>query len=54
MNLQDLLDWMEDELENGNRVKASKLYKIFCNHARLQFPNATEHQLRNYKKYYWN
>jgi len=45
---------MEYEFENGNRVKASKLYRIFCKYAKMRFKDADEYRLRNYKKYNWN
>lgn len=51
--LPDLIRWMEDEWNQGNRVKASKLRKMFHKYARLQHPYVTEEQLINYRKYYW-
>jgi len=54
LKLSELLQWMEDELENGSRIKASKLYKIFCKYAKMRFKDADEFKLRNYKNHYWN
>ena len=53
LELYDLVNWMEDELNNGNRIKASKLYKLFYKYAKLKYPNATNEQLRDYPMRYW-
>jgi len=54
LKLSELLQWMEDEFENGNRIKAQKLYKIFCKYAKMRFKDADESILRNYKQYSWD
>lgn len=54
MNIEELLNWMEFELECGSRVKASKLYKLFYKYAQLRYPNVNENELNNYRNYYWN
>ena len=54
LKLSELLQWMEDEFENGNRIKAQKLYKIFCKYAKMRFKDADESRLRNYKQYSWD
>jgi len=53
LDLQELVFWINYEIKCGNRVRASKLYRIFCKYARLQYPQRTENQLKNYDRYNW-
>ncbi len=53
LDLYDIIDWMENEMNNGNKIKTSKLYKLFYKYARLKYPTATEEQLRDYPIWYW-
>ena len=53
LDLRDLINWLNDEINNGNRIKASKLYRIFCKYAKLQYPGAGEDRLKNYNNYHW-
>lgn len=43
--LKPLLEWMYSEIESGNRVKASKIYKTYRKLGRLKYPYITEKQL---------
>lgn len=53
LDLEDLKDWLNEEHSKGNRIKASKLYKIFCKYAKLQYPGISEIKLKNYDYYHW-
>jgi len=46
VNLNDLRDWIIDEKQTGNRIKASKIYKIFCKYVVKKFPDVSEHDMR--------
>jgi hypothetical protein len=54
LDLDELVKWIEYELNLGNRVKASKLYKVFYKYAKIHHPNISEYKLRNFNNYYWN
>ena len=51
--LRELISWFEEEQEKGNRVKASKIYKIFCKYAREIYPSVTSKRLEEYKNISW-
>jgi hypothetical protein len=53
LSLWEIINWMEDEQKLGNRIKASKLYKLFYKYAKLRYPNSSEHCFINYKNYRW-
>jgi hypothetical protein len=44
--LLELANWIEYEYENGNRVKASKLYKMFLKYGKIKFPKENERFLK--------
>jgi len=54
LDSDELVKWIEYELNLGNRVKASKLYKVFYKYAKIHHPNISEYKLRNFNNYYWN
>jgi hypothetical protein len=54
LRLDDLVDWINCELDNGSRVKASKLYRVFCKYAKIRFPEVSEWELKHYNSQYWN
>lgn len=39
VNLSELAKWANDEFEKGNRIKASKIYRTFCKHAKYEGGN---------------
>ena len=51
--LRELIFWFEEEQEKGNRVKASKIYKIFCKYAREIYLGVTYKELDEYKDIRW-
>ena len=51
--LRELISWFEEEQEKGNRVKASKIYRVFCKYAREIYPNVTSRNLEKYKDIRW-
>lgn len=53
INLGELKNWICYEMKYGNRVTASKLYKIFCKYAKIQFPKVTTQCLEDFEEYSW-
>lgn len=52
--MNDLIEWFEDELENGNRIKASKIFNAFAKIFKKKFPNSKPVDQYNYRKYCFN
>ena len=51
--LKKLISWFEEEQEKGSRVKASKIYRVFCKYAKEVYPGVTSKQLEEYKDIRW-
>lgn len=38
--LRRLQEWYMSEFEHGNRVKASKIYKVYCKYLKMTYSDA--------------
>lgn len=54
IKLNDLTDWIDYEMKNGNRIKASKLYMMFCKYVKIRYPKVDEIDLKYFKQINWD